>query len=95
MLPTLSAIHLCFLSFLGSWLSWKRHFRWAVGINSIKSAWILFKCQDSQMLFLNVFVYSLFINSANTSRNEVMTNFILFHIHFYLYLDPNFILLSI
>ena len=29
----LSALHLCLMSTLGSWLSWNKHFRWAVNFN--------------------------------------------------------------
>ena len=71
MLFDLSGFHLCLLSVIGSWLSWNKHFRWAIKFKHIKSLWILFKCQNLKSLALNITIYILFFNSAHTGKNEV------------------------
>ena len=67
----LSVLHLCLMSALGSWLSWNKHFRWAVNFGYVKALWILFKCQNPRDLALNIFLYALFFNSSFTGKNEV------------------------
>ena len=71
MLFQVSGLHLCLLTFAGSWLSWNKHFRWATNIHYIKSIWILFKCHDVMNLAANLSLYGLFFNSAHIGKNEV------------------------
>ena len=70
----LSALHLCLMSTLGSWLSWNKHFRWAVNFNYIKALWMLFKCQDPKVLAFNISMYALYFNSYHTGKSEVCTS---------------------
>lgn len=77
MFLSLSGIHLFFLSFIGSWLSWNNHFRWAIKHNSIRALWVLFKCKDYKELSINFFIYGLYYNSLHTGKNEVRPKCIL------------------